>query len=82
MEKGKRKLWTNILLYGGLALVIAFACITAIVVNWQKRKLDDLTDKNDQIEDALGEEENALIIKNFSTFSKNLLNFIDNEKNV
>ncbi len=82
MEKEKRKLWTNILLYGGLTLVIAFACITAIVVNWQKRKLDDLNDKNDQIEDALGDEENTMNVKNFSTFSKNLLNFIDKGENI
>ncbi|MBO5022453.1 MAG: hypothetical protein J6C53_03140 [Clostridia bacterium] len=77
MEKERKKSWTNILLYGGLALVIAFAVITGIVVNFQKRKLNDLDDKNNQIEDVLGEEENAMFVKNFSTFSKNLLNFID-----
>ncbi len=77
MEKGRKRNWTNILLYGGLALVIAFAIITGIVVNFQKRKFDDLDDKNNQIEDVLGDEENALYTKNFSTFSKNLLNFID-----
>ena len=45
--------------------------------NFQKRKLNDLDDKNNQIEDVLGEEGNAMFAKNFLTFSKNLLNFID-----
>lgn len=79
MDEKKKGLLKNILLYGGLVLVIAFTVITSIVVNYKRQQLKDLKDKNQQVEDALGDE-NLAFQENFENFSKNLLNFIDNNQ--
>ena len=75
MKSQKTNTLKNILLYCGLALVITITIITAIVVHHQKKKLDDLNDKNQQIEDSL--DNNTEIYKENKIFFKNLLNFID-----
>ena len=75
MKSQKTNTLKNVLLYCGLALVITITIITAIVVHHQKQKLDDLNDKNQQIEDSL--DNNAEIYKENKIFFKNLLNFID-----
>ena len=76
MDEKKKKLLKNILLYGGLVFIVLFTVITSIVVNYKRKQLKDLKDKNDHVEEVLGEE-NLKIAENFETFSKNLLNFID-----
>ena len=76
MDEKKKKLLKNILLYGGLVFIVLFTVITSIVVNYKRKQLKELKDKNDHVEEVLGEE-NLKIAENFETFSKNLLNFID-----
>ena len=79
MDEKKKKLLKNILLYGGLILVIAFTVITSIVVNYKRKQLDELKDKNQQMEDVIGDENLTLKFQKDENFSKNLLNFIDNK---
>lgn len=79
MDEKRKKLLLNILLYGGLVLVILFTVITSIVVNYKQKEFDDLKDKNEHIEDVLGDENAKIKIKKSENFSKNLLNFIDND---
>ena len=79
MDEKKKKLLKNILLYGGLILVIAFNVITSIVVNYKRKKLDELKYKNQQMEDVIGDENLTLKFQKDENFSKNLLNFIDNK---
>lgn len=76
VDEKKKKLLKNILLYGGLVFIVLFTVITSIVVNYKRKQLKELKDKNDHVEEVLGEE-NLKIAENFETFSKNLLNFID-----
>lgn len=47
-EEKKKKIikWSCII---GLIVLIAFVVITSIVINYQKQKLDDLKDKNEQV---------------------------------
>jgi len=79
VDEKKKKLLKNILLYGGLILVIAFTVITSIVVNYKRKQLDELKDKNQQMEDVIGDENLTLKFQKDKNFSKNLLNFIDNK---
>ena len=78
----KKTFLKNTLLYGGLIMLILFTVITCIVVNYKIKQLDDLKDKNQQIEDAVGDEVSALFKEKNKIFSKNLLYFIDNGKNI
>ncbi len=54
-EDKKKKIikWSVI---AGLILLIVFVIVTTIVINYQKQKIDEVNDKNDQIEQELGEE--------------------------
>ena len=80
MEERKKGLLKNVLLYGGLALLVAFVVITCIVVNYKRKQLDRFNDANKEMEEVIGEQENSAKMQNIENFSKNLLNFIDNEK--
>lgn len=53
-EDKKKKIikWSVI---AGLILLIVFVIVTTIVINYQKQKIDEVNDKNDQIEQELGE---------------------------
>ena len=80
-EKKKSRI-KSILLYSGLALVIAFTVITSIVLNYKQNQLNDLKDKNEEMDKVLGDDETDAFIKDFEIFSKNLNNFIDKASNV
>ena len=82
MDEKKKNLIKNILLYGGLVLVIAITIITSIVLNYKQNQLNDLKDKNEQIEESIGEDKIMVKTEDFENFSKNLYNFIDNPKNI
>ena len=77
MDEKKKNLIKNILIYGGLALLIAFVIITSIVINYKNKELDDLKNKNQHMEEVLSKK-NILNHEENENFSKNLLNFIDN----
>lgn len=46
-KKNKKQKIKNILIYGGAVLLILFVVITCIVINWQKNKLNDINDANE-----------------------------------
>ena len=48
-KKNKKQKIKNILIYGGAVLLILFVVITCIVINWQKNRLDDINDANDNL---------------------------------
>ncbi len=48
-KKNKKQKIKNILIYGGAVLLILFVVITCIVINWQKNKLNDINDANEDI---------------------------------
>ena len=78
MNEEKKKRLINLLIYGGLIFVIAFSIITSIVVNYKNKELNEIKDKNQQIEDILKEDVSKQVQEKNKIFSKNLLNFIDN----
>ena len=82
MDEKKKSRIKSILLYSGLALVIAFTVITSIVLNYKQNQLNDLKDKNEEMDKVLGDDETDAFIKDFEIFSKNLNNFIDKASNV
>lgn len=53
-DKKKRIIKWSVI--AGLILLIVFVIVTTIVINYQKQKIDEVNDKNDQIEQELGEE--------------------------
>ena len=82
MDGKKKSRIKSVLLYGGLALVIAFTVITSIVLNYKQNQLNDLKDKNEEMDKVLGDDETDAFIKDFEIFSKNLNNFIDKASNL
>lgn len=48
-KKTKKQKVKNILIYGGITLLILFVVITCIVINWQKNRLDDINDANNNL---------------------------------
>ncbi len=48
-KKNKKQKIKNILIYGGAVLLILFVVITCIVINWQKNKLNDINDANEDL---------------------------------
>ena len=48
-KKNKKQKIKNILIYGGAVLLILFVVITCIVINWQKIKLNDINDANEDL---------------------------------
>lgn len=81
MDEKKKHFLKNILLYGGLILLVLFTVITSIVLNYKGKQLEDLKDKNQQVEDVIGPNEETPEEKN-KIFSKNLLYFVDNGENL
>ena len=67
MEKEKKQKWLNISLWTLLAVVVLFVIITTCIIKVKQERLDDLTNKNDQLEDIVGsnEDENEEILKIF-----------------
>lgn len=49
MEERKKKKLNSILIWGGLAFLILFVVITSIVLNYQRKKLDEIQSENDRI---------------------------------
>ncbi len=54
-EKKKRKL-NNLLMWIGISILVLFVIITSIVINYKQKELNDLKDKNDEIESILPSE--------------------------
>lgn len=48
-KKNKKQKIKNLLIYGGVVLLILFVVITCIVINWQKNKLNDINDANEDL---------------------------------
>lgn len=69
-EDKKKKIikWSVI---AGLILLIVFVIVTTIVINYQKQKIDEINDKNDQIEQELGEESENQTENLYSMFEIN-----------
>ena len=55
-KEDKKKKIIKLSVIAGLILLIVFVIVTTIVINYQKQKIDEVNDKNDQIEQELGEE--------------------------
>lgn len=77
MNKKNKSRFKNIFLYGGLGLLIAFVVITSIVLNYKNKQLENLNNKNSQMEEVLGDENAQIKLEKDENFSKNLINFID-----
>lgn len=48
-KKNKKQKIKNLLIYGGAVLLILFVVITCVVINWQKNKLNDINDANEDL---------------------------------
>lgn len=59
-KEDKKKKIIKLSVIAGLILLIVFVIVTTIVINYQKQKIDEVNDKNDQIEQELGEESENL----------------------
>ena len=59
MEKAKKDKLVTISLWALLAVVVLFVIITTSVIKTRKQYLEDLTNKNQQIEDKLPDEDDS-----------------------
>ena len=57
MQEEKRKKWIKWSWIIGLVVLIAFVIITSIVINYQRQRLKELQDANDQITDSLDDQD-------------------------
>lgn len=57
MQEEKRKKWIKWSWIIGLVVLIAFVIITSIVINYQRQRLKELQDANDQITGSLEDQE-------------------------
>ena len=59
VEKAKKDKLVTISLWALLAVVVLFVIITTSVIKTRKQYLEDLTNKNQQIEDKLPDEDDS-----------------------
>ena len=59
MEKAKKDKLVTISLWALLAVVVLFVIITTSVIKTRRQYLEDLTNKNQQIEDKLPDEDDS-----------------------
>lgn len=77
MEEKKKKNLKNVFIYLSLIILIAFTIITSIALNYKKNQLDELKEKNDEMNSVLDKEVSNALLQDFEIFSKNIDIFID-----
>ena len=76
----KKEKWINILIWGGLAILVLAVVVTSIILHYKNKKLKDLKDKNEIVQPAK-QEKIPTNLENQKIFFKNFAIFIDKDLN-
>ena len=79
-KKLKKEKWINILIWGGLAILVLAVVVTSIILHYKNKKLKDLKDKNEIVQPAK-QEKIPTNLENQKIFFKNFAIFIDKDLN-